>query len=63
MITDKSRMDYDVPIRVQQFLDSMNNQASFTKGKNLMLTMGSGQHTGDMAFVLSGVRMKRGFDT
>ena len=42
MITDDRFIDYNVPSRVQDFLDRINEQASFTRGgKNIMVTMGS----------------------
>lgn len=42
MITDERFIDYNTPRRVQDFLDAINNQASFTRGgANIMITMGS----------------------
>jgi len=41
MISDPSFIDNNIDLRVQQFLDQINYQASFTRGVNLMITMGS----------------------
>lgn len=41
MITDETFIDYNVPDRVQAFLDQVNYQAEFTKGVHLMVNMGS----------------------
>jgi len=41
MITDKSFIDYNLPERVESFLREINYQAQWTKGKTLMVTMGS----------------------
>ena len=41
MITDPTFIDYNVPSRVQAWLDEINYQAAFTRGTELMVTMGS----------------------
>jgi hypothetical protein len=41
MITDPAFIDYNRERRVQDFLDQINYQASFTKGSQIMITMGS----------------------
>jgi len=41
MISDPTFINYNVPDRVQAFLDQINYQAAFTRGSELMVTMGS----------------------
>lgn len=41
MIDDPNMIDFNIPQRVQEFLNQISYQAAFTLGNELMITMGS----------------------